>query len=114
MSSTSWSQLFRKKSVANVLAELSAKEESDVHLNRHLGVRDLTALGIAAIVGAGIFSTIGQASYDGGPAVIFLFILVELLVASLLLLMQNSLRWRLFREALIPILTLLLGKLLLG
>jgi amino acid transporter len=34
----------------------------------------LTAFGIAAIVGAGIFSTIGKASSDGGPAVIlFLF-----------------------------------------
>jgi amino acid transporter len=28
--------------------------------------------GIAAIVGAGIFSTIGKANSDGGPAVIFL------------------------------------------
>ena len=29
---------------------------------------------IAAIIGAGIFSTIGQASAQGGPAVIFLFL----------------------------------------
>jgi APA family basic amino acid/polyamine antiporter len=39
-----------------------------------LTARDLTAFGIAAIVGAGIFSTIGKASADGGPAVIFLFL----------------------------------------
>jgi amino acid transporter len=39
-----------------------------------LTARDLTAFGIAAIIGAGIFSTIGKASADGGPAVIFLFI----------------------------------------
>jgi amino acid transporter len=39
-----------------------------------LGVRDLTAFGIAAIIGAGIFSTIGKASADGGPGVILLFI----------------------------------------
>ena len=32
-------------------------------------------MGIAAIVGAGIFSTIGNASYQGGPGVALLFIL---------------------------------------
>jgi amino acid permease len=42
-----------------------------------LTARDLTAFGIAAIVGAGIFSTIGKASADGGPAVIFLFYLLQ-------------------------------------
>jgi APA family basic amino acid/polyamine antiporter len=40
-----------------------------------LGVRDLTLLGIAAVIGAGIFSTIGNAAFDGGPGVIFLFII---------------------------------------
>ncbi|GAB3554514.1 hypothetical protein GCM10027577_39520 [Spirosoma fluminis] len=39
-----------------------------------LGVRDLTSLGIAAIIGAGIFSTIGRASFNGGPAVSLLFV----------------------------------------
>jgi len=34
---------------------------------------DLTALGIAAVVGAGIFSTIGTAASHGGPAVSLLF-----------------------------------------
>ncbi|HLT64747.1 MAG TPA: amino acid permease, partial [Flavobacterium sp.] len=34
--------------------------------------------GIAAIVGAGVFSTIGKASFDGGPAVIFLFLFTAL------------------------------------
>src|SRR5699024_9236625 len=34
------------------------------------------SLGIAAIVGAGIFSTIGLASYNGGPAVSLLFVFV--------------------------------------
>ena len=41
-----------------------------------LGVRDLTFFAIAAIVGAGIFSTIGKASFDGGPGIVFLFIFV--------------------------------------
>ena len=31
-------------------------------------------LGIAAIIGAGIFAMVGEASHDGGPAVIFLFV----------------------------------------
>ncbi len=65
------SQLFRKKSVESILAE-SAKNTTT--MKRTLGVRDLTGFGIAAIVGAGIFSTIGRASFEGGPAVIFLFI----------------------------------------
>ena len=41
-----------------------------------LVVRDLVSLGIAAIVGAGIFSTIGLASYNGGPAISLLFLFV--------------------------------------
>lgn len=43
-------------------------------MRKDLGVRDLTSLGIAAIVGAGIFSTIGNAAFEGGPAVSLLFI----------------------------------------
>src|SRR5690606_23989259 len=34
----------------------------------------LTFLGVAAIIGAGIFSSIGKAAYDGGPGVVFLYI----------------------------------------
>lgn len=65
--------LFRKKSISQILANAEA-ESAHGSLARHLGVKDLTALGIAAIIGAGIFTTIGQASADGGPGVIFLFI----------------------------------------
>lgn len=43
-------------------------------LEANLGLKDLTAMGIAAVIGAGIFSTIGTAAANGGPAVIFLFI----------------------------------------
>jgi basic amino acid/polyamine antiporter, APA family len=69
------SKLFRKKTVQDILKQVE-KNESDGHnaLGKHLTARDLTAFGIAAIVGAGIFSTIGKASADGGPAVIFLFL----------------------------------------
>lgn len=43
-------------------------------MKKVLGVFDLTSLGIAAIIGAGIFSTIGAASVNGGPGVVFLFV----------------------------------------
>ena len=70
-----FSNLFRKKTVQDILNQV-AKNEADGHhsLGKHLKARDLTAFGIAAIIGAGIFSTIGKASFDGGPAVIFLFL----------------------------------------
>jgi amino acid transporter len=72
----SWSSLFRKKSVHAILEQVRLNDEnSDAHsLGKHLKVRDLAAFGIAAIIGAGIFSTIGEASSQGGPAVIFLFL----------------------------------------
>ena len=44
-------------------------------LNKVLNVRDLTFLGIAAVIGAGIFSTIGSAAFHGGPGVSLLFII---------------------------------------
>lgn len=68
--------LFRRKKISDILAQLEKNQLSDGHvsLSKHLKVRDLTAFGIAAIIGAGIFSTIGEASYQAGPAVIFLFI----------------------------------------
>lgn len=68
--------LFRRKQVADILAQMKDSSNRDGHdgLKKHLKVRDLTSFGIAAIIGAGIFSTIGEASYQAGPAVIFLFL----------------------------------------
>src|SRR6187431_2075808 len=67
--------LFRKKQISNILEQLDNDAiNSGGKLKKHLTVRDLTAFGIAAIIGAGIFSTIGKASADGGPAVILLFV----------------------------------------
>lgn len=67
--------LFRKKSITKILEDAEkGYGDHNSSLNKTLGVKDLTAFGIAAIIGAGIFSTIGKASADGGPAVIFLFI----------------------------------------
>lgn len=64
--------IFRKKTISDALK--SAEDNQETHeLHKNLGVMDLTAMGIAAIIGAGIFSTIGAASASGGPAVVFLF-----------------------------------------
>src|SRR3954467_8792334 len=67
--------LLRKKSIDKIMADADAGLH-DGHgvLNKVLGVRDLTFMGIAAVIGAGIFSSIGKACYDGGPGVIFLYI----------------------------------------
>ncbi len=77
-----WQQLFRTKSVARIEQEattgLTDAHGTPENLRRVLGVRDLTFMGIAAIVGAGIFSTIGTASYDGGPGIILLFVFVSI------------------------------------
>ncbi len=75
----SFSSLFRKKTVEEILNQVEKnKADGQASLGKHLTARDLTAFGIAAIVGAGIFSTIGKASADGGPAVIFLFLFTAL------------------------------------
>ena len=74
--------LFRKKSISSILADaqsgLSDATHSASGLKKILKVRDLTAMGIAAIVGAGIFSTIGNASFEGGPGVSILFVLTAI------------------------------------
>lgn len=63
--------LFRKKP----LADVGSDESAHVSLHKVLSVRDLTFFGIAAIIGAGSFSSIGSACFSGGPGVIFLFII---------------------------------------
>ena len=65
-------KLFKRKSLELIIKEKGQSES----MNKVLGVRDLVSLGIAAIVGAGIFSTIGLASYEGGPAISLLFVFV--------------------------------------
>ncbi|MCX6298261.1 MAG: amino acid permease [Bacteroidetes bacterium] len=44
-------------------------------MKKVLRVKDLTLMGVAAVIGAGIFSTIGTAAFNGGPGVIFLFLI---------------------------------------
>lgn len=69
--------LFRKKSLNTIMEDAKAGA-GDGHghegLKRVLSVRDLTFLGIAAVVGAGIFSTIGTAASNGGPGISLLFV----------------------------------------
>ncbi|MBK7083891.1 MAG: amino acid permease [Flavobacteriales bacterium] len=67
-------QLFRKKPIG-----AATGSEGEIHgaqsLGKHLSLRDLTFFGIAAIIGAGSFSSMGTACFNGGPGVVFLFIL---------------------------------------
>lgn len=80
--------LFRKKSIERIQADAAsgfnehgAAVTDGNSLRRTLTVFDLTMMGIAAIIGAGIFAMIGKASNKGGPAVIFLFIFTALACA---------------------------------
>ena len=74
------SKLTRKKSILSLQNDIaSATQEGGLNdQKRVLNVRDLTLMGIAAVIGAGIFSTIGKASFDGGPGVIFLFVITAI------------------------------------
>jgi amino acid transporter len=72
-------KLFRKKPLELILKDaasgFSDAEQGTTGLKRDLTVKDLTAMGIAAVIGAGIFSTIGEAAYNGGPGVSILFVI---------------------------------------
>src|SRR5687767_14211560 len=72
-------QLFRRKSVERILRESEQGRMESEHggsLKRTLRAVDLAAFGIAAIIGAGIFGTVGQAAFSGGPAVSLLFVFI--------------------------------------
>ncbi|HKE01677.1 MAG TPA: amino acid permease [Planctomycetota bacterium] len=68
--------LFRRRSIAELHAE---GERSG--LKRALGPVDLVMLGVGAVVGAGIFGTIGQAAAAAGPAVMISFVLTAVACA---------------------------------
>jgi APA family basic amino acid/polyamine antiporter len=72
--------LFRKKSITKILQDSKDGYGDGEHasLNKVLTVKDLTFMGIAAVIGAGIFSTIGEASFNGGPGVSILFVLTAI------------------------------------
>ena len=70
--------LFRKKSIAKINADAAAADGHDSGLKKILGVKDLTFMGIAAVIGAGIFSTIGTAAFNGGPGISLLFVITAI------------------------------------
>src|SRR5471030_2623660 len=70
--------LLRKKTIEKILADAEkgytdSEGGAAAKLNRALTVKDLTFMGIAAVIGTGVFTAIGSASFHGGPAVILLF-----------------------------------------
>lgn len=70
--------LFRRKRVSDLQAEIL----TDHSLKRALGPLNLTALGIGAVIGAGIFVLTGQAAAKyAGPAIVYSFILAGLACA---------------------------------
>jgi APA family basic amino acid/polyamine antiporter len=67
--------LFAKKTIKSLLDEASEKRG----LKRSLGPFNLIAMGIGAIIGAGIFVLSGQAAAEfAGPAIVYSFILVAI------------------------------------
>ncbi|NMA28836.1 MAG: amino acid permease [Burkholderiales bacterium] len=75
-------QLFRTKSLERIAEESAHSAQHG--LKRSLKARDLVALGIGAVIGAGIFATTGTAAAGGanhlgaGPAVILCYVLVAI------------------------------------
>jgi APA family basic amino acid/polyamine antiporter len=82
------SALLRTKSLADIQATVTEQEEGGHALRRTLGTYDLVMLGIGAVIGAGIFTSIGTAAvgevapdgtvvrYGAGPALVLSFILL--------------------------------------
>ena len=74
-------QLFAVKSLDRLVGDT---QEPTHQLKRTLGVVQLTALGIGAIIGAGIFSSVGSAAAGGsehlgaGPAIMLSFVLTAI------------------------------------
>lgn len=66
--------LFRTKKISTILQQGGDGEESG-GLHKVLTVRDLTFFGIAAIIGGGTFSAIGNACFSGGPGVVILYVI---------------------------------------
>ncbi len=78
------SNIFKTKNLNMILQESEAQEHK---LKRALGPVDLIALGVGAIIGAGIFATIGSATAGGaahlgaGPAIMISFVITAICCA---------------------------------
>jgi APA family basic amino acid/polyamine antiporter len=66
------SSLFRRKSVSEAQADT---ERPGQELKRSLGAFDLTMLGVGAIIGAGIFSSVGDTAAVAGPALVLSYLM---------------------------------------
>ncbi|MGC4035011.1 MAG: amino acid permease [Chitinophagaceae bacterium] len=75
------SSLFRTKKISSILSEGGDDSHGAGGLKRVLTLRDLTFFGIAAILGAGSFSSLGGAVSHGGPGVVILFIITAIACA---------------------------------
>ena len=64
--------LFVTKPVDQLVAET---RDTSGQLRRAVGLLDLTALGIGAVIGTGIFVILGEAIGDSGPAIVLSFVL---------------------------------------
>jgi basic amino acid/polyamine antiporter, APA family len=64
--------LFVTKPVDRLVADTQDQSSA---LQRSVGLLDLTALGIGAIIGTGIFVILGEAIGDAGPAIVLSFVL---------------------------------------
>ena len=66
-------QLFKRKPLSLILTE--SKEEGTESLKRTLGPVQLTALGVGAVIGAGIFVMAGLGAHTAGPSLTLSFVL---------------------------------------
>ncbi|MFA5162245.1 MAG: amino acid permease [Elusimicrobiales bacterium] len=72
--------IFRTKSVDRILAEC----HDGPHLKRALGALDITLIGIGAVIGAGIFTMVGEAAtgaasgHPAGPALMLSFLITAI------------------------------------
>src|SRR5262245_45231831 len=68
--------LFATKSIENLVKE--AQESGEHSLKRTLGAFQLTALGVGAVIGAGIFVMAGLGAHYAGPGLMLSFVLTGL------------------------------------
>ncbi|MGW4895203.1 amino acid permease [Kitasatospora sp. NPDC004240] len=85
-SNTLGERLLRRKPVATLIAESEGKDalpagapeeggRSGIHLRRSIGLWQLSAIGIGATIGTGIFFVLSSAVPGAGPAVIISFVI---------------------------------------
>lgn len=79
-------RLFRRKTLAGITAQ--RKRDGARPLERSLSFASLLLLGVGSVIGAGIFSILGQAVRAAGPAVVVSMLLVG--VAALLIALQYA------------------------